>query len=85
MSEMEWQPTETAPEGDLVLWFCPKAHRGLPSCEVLMRFNDPLYGESFWTNGGPNAGDDVDFAEDERPTHWMPLPPPPSAPGAGGK
>lgn len=73
-----WQSIETAPEGDLVLCWCPKAHRGLPSCEVLMVYHggDPVHasGRSYWTNGGPNGGEDVDFAPGEEPTHWQPLP-----------
>jgi len=73
-----WQPIETALEGDLVLCWCPKAHRGLPSCEVLMVYHggDPVHasGRSYWTNGGPNGGEDIDFAPGEEPTHWQPLP-----------
>jgi hypothetical protein len=78
-----WQPIETAPEGEPVLCFCPKAHRGLDSCEVLVIVHggDDFHksGRSYWTNGGPNAGDDMDFPQDQEPTHWMPLPEPPPA------
>lgn len=79
MMMTEPQPIETAPEGELVLCFCPKAHRGLDSWEVLMVFHGNSgaihrSGRSYWTNGGPNGGDDVNFDPDEEPTHWLPLP-----------
>lgn len=68
-----------------MLMYCPAAHRGTPSCEVLMLFrgHDQIHesGFSYWTNGGPNAGDDLNFATGEEPTHWMPLP---SQPGTSG-
>lgn len=79
MSAADWQTIDTAPEGEMVLCYCPKAHRGQPSCEVLMVYHgdhDPQHasGRSYWTNGGPNGGDDMDFEEGEEPTHWRPLP-----------
>lgn len=70
----EWQDIKTAPESTPILAFVPKAHRGLDSCEVVVVVR--LDGElTYWTNGGPNAGDDMHF--DQPPTHWMPLPDPP--------
>ena len=79
-----WQPIETVPDDSTtpVLVWCPKAHRGTPSCEVVIIVLVPPNethprGHSFWTNGGPNAGSDLDFDADEYPTHWMPLPEPP--------
>ena len=65
-----WQPIETAPEHEPILIWVPGVNRGHASAEVVIRVAD-----SFWTNGGPNAGDDLYF--EEAPTHWMPLPPPP--------
>lgn len=76
-----WMPIATAPEGDLVLCYCPAAHSGIPSCEVLMVFHggDQIHqsGRSYWTNGGPNGGSDLNFDADEEPTHWRALPAPP--------
>jgi hypothetical protein len=77
-----WQTMESAPEGELVLCFCPGVNSGLDGCEVLMVFHgadDPVHasGRSYWTNGGPNGGSDFNFDAGEEPTHWMPLPPPP--------
>lgn len=71
----EWFSIETAPEAEMLLLWCPAAHRGLPSCEALMVFHkphDPVHasGRSYWTNGGPNGGSDIDFAPGEEPTHW---------------
>ena len=72
----DWQPIETAPEHDPILVWCPKINRGGDSAEVVILYRDD--GEMcFWTNGGGNAGGDLYF--DPLPTHWMPLPEPPTA------
>jgi hypothetical protein len=75
---MIWQPISTAPESVPILVFCPKAHRGNDSCEVAVVVRSDEGEVSFWTNGGTNGRDDFYFAPDEIPTHWLPLPPPPS-------
>ncbi len=67
---MNWNPIETAPEFVPILIWCPKINRGLDSCEVAI-----LVEGSWWTNGGPNGGSDMDF--EVSPTHWMPIPAPP--------
>ena len=68
-----WQPIETIPKNTLtsVLIWLPEVNRGLPGAEVAQ-----LWGDCFWTNGGPNAGGDM--PEWSAATHWMPLPPGPS-------
>lgn len=72
---MEWQPIETAPESEPILVWADNLHRGIPSAEVVVVVCSE--GEmTFWTNGGPNAGDDLFF--ETSPTHWMPLPAPPT-------
>jgi len=76
-----WRPIETAPEACPILVFCPRAHRGHDSCEVVVVVRAPEV--SFWTNGGPNAGSDFYFEPGEEPTHWMPLPIPPDDTGNG--
>lgn len=70
----KWHPIESAPEAEPILVFCPKAHRGLDSCEVVVIVH--IEGvRSYWTNGGPNGGGDFEISP--APTHWMPLPNPP--------
>jgi hypothetical protein len=75
----QWKPIDTAPENEPILVWCPEAHRGLDSAEVVVLYRDEQTGElDFWTNGGANAGSD--FQIEPSPTHWMPLPAPPTAP-----
>lgn len=76
----EWQPIETAPESEPILVFSPKANRGRDSCEVVIIYRMEDGEIHWWTNGGANAGSDLYYDDDERPTHWMPLPTPPANP-----
>lgn len=69
----DWRPIDTAPTNTPILVNAPKAHLGLDSCEVVVLHRDDT-GLYFWTNGGANAGEDMEFEPDETPTHWMPLP-----------
>jgi len=73
---IDWKPIETAPENEMVLIWADKLNRGLPSAEVVMIFKhgDGPAAWSYWTNGGPNAGDDLWF--EVPPSHWAPLNPP---------
>jgi hypothetical protein len=76
----EWQPIETAPEGEHILLYWQSGERGNGGMECAMIFReDPISptGMSFWTHGGPNAGIDWEPRDGEQPTHWMPLPEPP--------
>lgn len=62
---MEWQPIETAPEGNQWRWvivYAAPAH-GLPGFVCPAQWH-------------PDAGYCVD--ELRETTHWMPLPPPPT-------
>ncbi len=74
----EWQPIDTAPENEPILVFVPRANRGRDSCDVVIVYRY-AGGPSYWTNGGPNAGDPLLFDEWDigPPTHWMALPEPP--------
>ncbi len=75
----EWQPIETAPKHDTVL-LCTKhgeiiigwweTGREFPGSE---HFND-------WSSGsfGEGSGYDCGFKRVYDPTHWMPLPVPPT-------
>lgn len=68
-----WQPIETIPEGIPVLVWADRLHRGLASAEVVVAVRNGS-AISYWTNGGPNAGSDIDF--DPPPSLWAPLEPP---------
>lgn len=76
-----WQSIETVPTGVHVLLYWPYGERGNGGIETATVYrgiepmHDPL---SFWTHGGPNSGADWMPANNEMPTHWMPLPAPPS-------
>ena len=66
-ARMDWQPIETAPRnGEVVLVYAPNWRGGL------IYAASEQYG--YWTS---NACVDDHFWEE--PTHWMPLPDPPSA------
>ncbi len=68
---MEWQPIETAPkDGSEVLLFVPSASFGRNVMSAVWD-ND---------NGGCDASWVVleGYIGEYNPTHWMPLPPPPS-------
>lgn len=74
---LDWQPIETVPEGEHVLLYFPtgeRGHGGIEAATVVPSCGDLKTG---WTHGGPNSG--LDWAFCEEPTHWMPLPAPPSA------
>jgi len=69
---MDWQPIETAPkDGTLVLVF--EASQGVAvACQN---------GETWYLDVPWNAPDlSQDFSMYYAPTHWMPLPPPPTSP-----
>jgi hypothetical protein len=69
---MEWLPIESAPrDGTPILLWLPDVDRGLPGVECAQWWAD-----CWWTNGGPNAGQDM--GEWSSATHWMPLPTPPT-------
>lgn len=67
----EWQPIETAPkDGREILAFAQGSH-GL---------NDTFFAVAQWANGDPDmwTGSGWFWPFAIRPTHWMPLPAPPS-------
>lgn len=81
-----WQPIDTVPEHDPVLLFIPRINRGRGSCEVaiMIRIGSGADDITWWTNGGPNAGDEIDWSSwsdnyEVYPTHWMPLPADPTS------
>lgn len=76
----DWRPIETVPQGEHVLLYWPEGERGNGGMECATVYHgDPM---SFWTHGGPNSGLDWEPRNDEKPTHWMPLPDPPARPAS---
>lgn len=79
---MEWQPIETAPrDGTVILAYCPEY--GMRQTEM-GRYREGSPGYARWEMGdGPrNYGwvwieEKHNSAHTWKPTHWMPLPPPP--------
>ena len=68
---MDWQPIETAPkDGTPVVVFAPTTRAG--TIRTNMRTITVAYLDRFywWCS--------VDGKHSLKPTHWMPLPPPPS-------
>jgi len=64
-----WQPIETAPkDGTYVLVYGYRSHVDGSVMHVVR-----------WTKGDGWAADGDDLGE-QKPTHWMPLPPPPKQP-----
>lgn len=75
---MDWQPIETAPkDGSPILVFCETLRRDRDAVYVC-RWTTPLKidiysgGPGYWVEAGGEQ-----YAE-YKPTHWMPLPEPPS-------
>jgi hypothetical protein len=71
---MNWQPIETAPikPFDKEQWFMRHSERVLLFCSypVLGTYGFTKRGKSRWTDDGNRI---------VNPTHWMPLPPPPTS------
>lgn len=78
----QWQPIETAPKADgtapVIVWngeFVGEAHFYIDE-------DRPRGGDWYWVNISP--GDYTGSPINPQPTHWMPLPEPPStSPGSG--
>jgi hypothetical protein len=79
-----WQPIETAPrDGTQVLLYAPgRLTYGAwsePSTTPRIKYQDGFAPEPEWDEFEPYwASWDGGFTEKAPPTHWMPLPPPPS-------
>ena len=72
-----WQPIETAPKDTLVLLY------GEPCGEIFGRFREPtiVVGANRYDYWAVDATDYYQVTVE--PTHWMPLPNPPSQEGTG--
>jgi uncharacterized protein DUF551 len=72
----EWQSIETAPVNESVLIYIPNAeHYGEGIYRAIKKSVAGL--GSVWMTTGLHHGSD-NTREDYQPTHWMPLPDPPS-------
>ena len=69
---MMWQPIETAPKGGYILLYTPNPSRPVR--------------EGFWSQKAVWAyvGESLKLAQENPPTHWMPLPSPPGYNVKGG-
>jgi hypothetical protein len=80
----EWQPIETAPKDGTNVFVCVPTDSSFPTAAFYLtsayceeEYGDPDYMEEgwYWAPGYPS-----DFHEYPiNPTHWMPMPAPPSA------
>jgi hypothetical protein len=82
---MTWQPIETAPkDGTPVLVFSPHAPFSDPTNIIVAKFDtwrsDPN-GEYSWWSYCESVLADISGQIEPEPTHWMPLPPPPTEGG----
>ena len=71
---MEWQPIETAPKDKVVLLYSQRFGA------VVGRWNEEIFASKprpYWTNDRERLHGVV-ATRQSQPTHWMPLPPPPS-------
>lgn len=65
----DWQPIETAPkDGRSVMTFAPDAKEPMDVSLFIEDADIPGSGEGTWRDDGRD------------PTHWQPLPPPPTLP-----
>lgn len=71
---MEWKPIETAPKSKDLLLFCPR-------CGVVVgRWDRDTYAsvpKPYWTNDRVRIFG-IRGTRLDQPTHWMPIPQPPS-------
>ena len=78
---MEWQPIETAPRDRPCIVF------GLQAGEISGIASDPSVCIAEYTGRGDYPGFDWSLCDGDayavwvKPSHWMPLPPPPSLEG----
>ena len=80
----EWQPIETAPDGEIVLVYDPKGNPGIANATGIYMAANRCVREGWCsTVDGVKKIKDYDWCYVENmgfrlcPTHWMPLPPPP--------
>lgn len=74
---MKWQPIETAPKDvtSIIGW------NGEYVSEMIWTYSEDDEGHSGWCSSGHEYGGmlySLHYVYDPEPTHWMPLPEPPS-------
>lgn len=70
LAKHQWRTMDDAPrDGEIVIVWCPADEDSLDIAHATLDFYEPAIAE--WRRSRP----------DQQPTHWMPLPPPPSPPG----
>ena len=68
----EWQPIDTAPKDGTWIWaFYPRKFRHWDQYAVARWLDTPGNNSMWW--------DAAEHRDDEQPTHWRPLPPPPTS------
>lgn len=70
-----WRPTETAPRDGTEVLVCRVYEDGKAEYAVAHNYDDG----NGWRDMGDLGWAGMSHEEDNQPTHWMPLPPPPKA------
>jgi hypothetical protein len=72
----KWQPIETAPRSQIIDLWCEGER--VPDCMFRVNLDEQTQGFYFWPKGCQNHA----WISVEKvfgtPSHWMPLPPPPT-------
>lgn len=76
-----WQPIETAPRDGTEVLVCRVYEDGKAEYAVAHNYDDG----NGWRDMGDLGWAGMTHEEDNQPTHWMPLPTPPSANDAGNR
>jgi hypothetical protein len=79
MAMVDWQPIATAPKGRRVLLYLPNENIGVGNwyCQTGEYHDDyaALEPQPFWRIDSDERGT---YSRAHQPTHWMPLPDPPT-------
>lgn len=76
---MEWHPIETAPKDGTVVLVFPPTWKGKGRTASVAKWDDDKYAKKprpYWSRD--DALGQVTASRNTPPTHWMPMPPPPS-------
>lgn len=76
---MDWQPIETAPRDGTVILLFIEDHVIDGSWDRFVRQDGSIYEPTSWDVARLSShGCGCCSSENDQPTHWMPLPPPPT-------
>jgi hypothetical protein len=73
---MEWQPIETAPKDGVI--FIALSIKGVSRCRWIIVDYDEWRGRNFYWWDDPDENFMFEDGPHDAPTHWMPLPAPPT-------